>query len=398
MNTTRKIAATTMSVAILFGLSGLTSVALAAGPVPAHSAAAAVDSRHLAARIADTAGFPAALSVQPDSAAIQGAPAAAVKDQRAAQNVQYQTFTITNLSGQPMTLTDFYSWENAHNELPPVGTVIAPGTQLSFKVSWEFGWINNATLNFSTPSNAVQVVAGVRAKDFPIWESRGQTSSWVAYPDALTTVNSDNGVVIYDAGSPVIDVPASQAQQQADLLNQFCQNGNATCTFTPKGQIETVGERHPVGTIAEIRNGTLDDMQRVVTIEEAVSASDSVGVSASVEATLLDIVTMSLGATYEHGWTTSHTFTDQQTVTIRPHHIGWVESVLPILRTTGDFTVKLGNTTWVLHGVTFDSPDTSRPAIFEFKDRDMTDAQKAQFAGEVSVPDVIAGMTAANAG
>jgi hypothetical protein len=42
----------------------------------------------------------------------------------------------------------------------------------------------------------------------------------------------------------------------------------------------------------------------------------------------------------------------------------WIDAVEPLYRDTGNFTVTLGNTTWNLTGVYFDSPDPTRAGSF----------------------------------
>jgi hypothetical protein len=64
-------------------------------------------------------------------------------------------------------------------------------------------------------------------------------NSWSTVKGAsLAATNNGDKVYVYDAGRPVIDVPTTNAQKQADVLSTLCGNANATCTFTPTAQSE----------------------------------------------------------------------------------------------------------------------------------------------------------------
>ena len=55
----------------------------------------------------------------------------------------------------------------------------------------------------------------------------------------------------------------------------------------------------------------------------------------------------------------------------------WVTGTAPMLRTTGDFTVKLGNTTWILRGVYFDTPNPDGNPSYAVDDAPLTRSEAA---------------------
>lgn len=64
-------------------------------------------------------------------------------------------------------------------------------------------------------------------------------------------------------------------------------------------------------------------------------------------------------------WTGEHTFIQEVTVHCRAGHRCWIMATAPLLRSTGDFTLKLANTTWHLRDVYFDTPDPNGPGAYK---------------------------------
>jgi hypothetical protein len=85
--------------------------------------------------------------------------------------------------------------------------------------------------------------------------------------------------------------------------------------------------------------------------------SNSIGVSVTAGTSLFDIVTVELSAEYGHEWSQSQEFTHSVDVEVPPGWEVWLTDSTPMIRDTGDFTIKLGNTTWHLRNVYFDSPN-----------------------------------------
>lgn len=86
---------------------------------------------------------------------------------------------------------------------------------------------------------------------------------------------------------------------------------------------------------------------------------------------------LSIEWNYGHKWTTEHKFSEEEELDIDPGHIGWVTDEAPIIRDTGDYTLQLGNTTWTLRGVYFDSPDPNGSGIFATDTRKLTPSEYA---------------------
>jgi hypothetical protein len=72
---------------------------------------------------------------------------------------------------------------------------------------------------------------------------------------------------------------------------------------------------------------------------------------------------VSAAVSYEHEWTHEHEFSQDFDADVPAHTTLWFCHEAAVIRDTGDFTATLGNTTWHLTGVSFDSPDLTKDAV-----------------------------------
>jgi hypothetical protein len=186
----------------------------------------------------------------------------------------------------------------------------------------------------------------------PAWSKpTSSCNTWSGSGESCTA--GDTTITLLDPPGTVHNLSPDQQQQQADVLNQLCNAGVASCKFTATNEAHTLGEDRVVGEAAE--NPGDFDMHTSIDASDKVGESDSVGVelSAGIEGVVIAEVT----AKYEHEWTHEHEFSQSFDVKVPPHSKVWFTHQAPTLRDTGDFTVTLGNTTWNLTGVYFDTPD-----------------------------------------
>ncbi len=173
-------------------------------------------------------------------------------------------------------------------------------------------------------------------------------------------------LTVLDMPGTVVDVPAGKGSSRR-------RSSTGSAPATPLGHLHVrppTGRdknaytgMHPAKGIVYNNTPPLEQFDQYTWTDTA-SVTHSVELSASVQATLLKIVEVSLSATYGHTWTQEHQFSISQTLNLPAYHKGWLDVRDPVVRDTGDFTVTLGNTTWKLHGVSFDSPDLTRPVIY----------------------------------
>ena len=107
-----------------------------------------------------------------------------------------------------------------------------------------------------------------------------------------------------------------------------------------------------------------------------VSSTDSVDISATVGGNIAGIVDVSVTGSYGHTWSTGHSFTTGVTNTVPAGYFGEITAIAPMRRDTGDFTITLGNTTWNLNGVYFDSPNPDGAEHFGYDQHKLSQLQK----------------------
>jgi hypothetical protein len=176
-------------------------------------------------------------------------------------------------------------------------------------------------------------------------------------PHGTCAVDGTN-VTLLDPPGTVNNLPPEQKQAQANVLNQLCNAGVASCTFTPTEEDHILSDAHVVGEAAV--NPKDFEMKTTIETKDSVGESDSVGVelSAGVEEGVVAEVT----AKYDHEWTKEHDFSQSFEVAVKPHTKVWFTHEAPTIKDTGDFKVTLGNTTWNLTGVYFEHPDLTPQA------------------------------------
>ena len=234
MKLATKIAAPILIAAGLFGLAGGTALAASAGPSPAMTQ----------------------------------------------MNVYTRGFDITNLTKNTMVLSHVEN-PDSKDAYAPVGTAIAPGQTFHYEKVYQFARRMQTTLTFS-----------YRMNDAPSNEYfvGSVTANLVVDPIGATliTVDADqfnvdrtwNTAVLMDKEKQTINVPASDAQKQAEVLSQVCGVAQATCTFVPTSRVEAppitrivAGGAHNMATTKPMS----------LTSKSVVGSTESVTLSASAK-------------------------------------------------------------------------------------------------------------------
>ena len=354
MNVLTKAAAITITAASLFGLSGMASAAQAAEPGTSTTAPSAT----------------AVVEPGPGDPGDVGA------------NAYHRGFDITNLSSHRLRLEQL-SGVDAEDQLPGVGTILAPGQALNFQIVWLWGRDHSVTPRFSVLNDQGGTIG-------TYWATMTVSSAlaWTEQRSSATTTYGQTGgqvqsLTFMDPAGSVIDVPAGDGQRQAEVLNTLCGNASATCNFTPTSQERLYGPHHVIGK--EVANNTPLVQKTIIEEGDEVSLTHSVSVTASAKVTLMKVVELSLSATYGHSWTSTHIFKQTEHLDIPAYHKGWLQGVEPIIRDTGDFNLTMGSTTWNLPGVYFDTPDPTRGGIVEKVVAPLTPTQQDVLPQGVSV-------------
>ena len=252
---------------------------------------------------------------------------------------------------------------------PVVGSVLKPGEPYQ---DWEVVW------NVSSNDK------GARA-EYDVMDDRVKVGTMNLSMDVDTYANDSycqitigtckaegQTITVLDPAGTKHEIGPNKAAEQFHALKDLCSESNlATCTFTPTKRSPGPAEptlrapKHIVGHA--VANCTEDPQRSKRTFEDNYVQTNSVevAVGASFEINFaIGKAGGSIKTTYGHEWTTEHKFSEEESLDVRPGDLAWVTDEAPIIRDTGDYELKLGNTTWTLRGVYFDSPDPVGEGIF----------------------------------
>lgn len=269
-------------------------------------------------------------------------------------------FLVYNLSSQAVKLAYYETAERPEGNRPPIGTILTPGQAQRFEVVYNFLKTTDLRPVFETIDGpqtyyytfmSVGPFAGLTA----FCKSSG---SQECKPSGTSEGVNNSQMYLLDVPGTVITYDNSaQAQQQAQVLNSLCFEGSlATCEFTAGNQIFT---KTPVKVVGSpVINTTSNDQTYNITVSDTRSQTNSVTVTVKVAITFIkDKVNGGIDAAYGHVWTSTHTFQQGLTIKVPPMYESQVSAAQPVYRVYGDFTLDMGNTTWHLTNIYFDTPN-----------------------------------------
>jgi len=164
-----------------------------------------------------------------------------------------------------------------------------------------------------------------------------------------------------------------EAEEQAYLLKQLCTKATS-CSFESTSHLKinlpTKATGNAVGNCK-----TDEKVHKAIEVEDTEIQTNSVGVSYTEEFNFFGLAKSSVTAKYGHEWTTKHSFRETVDTEVKPESVGFIMFSAPIVRDVGTFTLKLANTTVIVKGVTFDSPDPEGVGRFTVQERGMSEAE-----------------------
>jgi hypothetical protein len=298
----------------------------------------------------------------------------------AAASAYSRGFQVYNLSSQPIKLIGVSPTNGgSFDRTPATGAVLQPGAgNHDFEETYWFGQTTAGLATYQILGDNDQPIgtftAYMQIQDVNTTNVRCATSLGACSPPGGTVAG--NVLTLLDPPGTVHNIPAGQGQAQAAVLNQLCKAGNsATCSFTATSEVQISSPTHQVGSA--LNNNTDVEQDTDVTIKDTIESSDSVGIDVEAGGKIEGLVDFSITAEYKHKWTTEHTFEQGITVHCPGHYKCWIMGTAPMLRDTGDFALTLGNTTWNLPGVYFDSPDPNGKGAYDVDWQPLTANERA---------------------
>jgi hypothetical protein len=148
----------------------------------------------------------------------------------------------------------------------------------------------------------------------------------------------------------------TDADRIARVLEGLCnQNSSATCVFKPASFALTQTD-WKFATPA-LQNASSSESTLTLTRNQTESTQTSLKVAESAKLSLFKIVEAGVTKEQTDTWTTSQSYQYAVGIKVLPGEWGVLKVKDPIKQVTGDFTATIGNTTWNLKGVSFETPD-----------------------------------------
>jgi hypothetical protein len=270
--------------------------------------------------------------------------------------------TIYNLTGSNLELTDFYAERRVENRAT-VGTVLKPAESTFVRLAQYAFETNRSTSTFSRQTNAFWSGFLTYFDLLPVATNWGCKPVYAPQPPYFrtegSTTNRNAALYLLDPDGTTITIPSGQGQEQADLLNQLAQSKWVNSSFTPKSFDDTVWTDWKLAA-NPVLNNTPSPLTTTITATVTQSTTTTLKLSASIKAKVFEVVEITVAAEYSEAWTDTYTFSQSVGVTAQPGEKVFLETREPVKRVIGDYTVQMGNTTWILKDVYFDSPDPDR--------------------------------------
>jgi Bacterial Ig domain len=270
-------------------------------------------------------------------------------------------FQVVNESSVPLKYRGLAE-NDGGDSTPPVGAIIQPGQSQAFKVNYYVFSNSHIKAVYGEPGTDTAANSFYDVY-FSVAAISGDKNSGCTARRGACEELADEGRGLEDSPGTQITVAATDTAKQASILG-LC-GGPASCSFAPTSQAQLYTPKRHITTILNTSGASIVDSQ---TYTDTFTESDSVSATAKLSGSIAKIVNAEISATYGHTWTKTRVESSTRTVTV-PARTSVVVSVeQPIYRVTGTFTVSMGNTTWTLPGVYFDSPDPTRGPIWYYEE------------------------------
>lgn len=266
-------------------------------------------------------------------------------------------FKVWNLSSQPLVYNG-YTGTSPEKGGPPIGSVVGIGQFLDFELPVQWLWNSDTTAKF-TAADGSTIEANMDVS--PVSRTVASCSlkgRGVCTPNGLT--ENVTTITYMDPANTTVNLDDSEAQKQSAVLSALCYSGaNANCTLKVTAQTNELTSEHVVTQGGIVINETSQEIVRTVGTKDIVTQSSSVTVTGKASTKVADLVNLEVTQAYGHSWTGTHEFDQTLQVKVASYTESIILAEQPVYRVTGDFTLRMGNTTWNLKNVYFESVRTS---------------------------------------
>jgi hypothetical protein len=268
-------------------------------------------------------------------------------------------FDISNLTAESVKITEVATtaapqgapvFEEGSKQ-PQRGQVLKTGETFHVELENPIGYTRLARLEFESPNGSRYTMELENGEPAKCHISNGRNQC-----------NAGRGRVemVEPPGSEKV-VPKAELQEQARILKALCDAAHK-CKFevTSPEEVKTMSQGRFFGNaVSNCGPFGSKDVTTTLAAKQTLTISTSVGVELSTETEIAGAFKIGIKAHYDKTREESHEFSQDVGVSVEPHYIAYVLMSQPVIRDTGNFTLQLGNTKWVLKEVYFDSPDPS---------------------------------------
>ncbi|HEY2052410.1 MAG TPA: hypothetical protein VGH14_00570 [Solirubrobacterales bacterium] len=303
--------------------------------------------------------------------------------------------TIYNLSGGTLRLAEIRGLSPDKPPIfdssptapapPKVGDILAPGDRLH--VELVANGSNGARLLWrKAGSNSQQTDLSVLITDSE--RPRCSTTSDFTCKTELDLIG------VFDPKGTERTIGPGSSHDQGEILRAFCRKNSVvpfvfvdggaagnSCDYNFSSRDKSVlGAPEPVRPI--INCGPPTKAVATWWAQDTVGFTTNTGIE-SLPGTDLDFILGKVRAGIPPGADFDNfTFKGQFTGLVGLFDATYVTARPPLIRDTGNFTVRAGNTTWSLNGLTLDTPNTDGQLSFSVHHRDLTSEEQGECKGD----------------
>lgn len=276
-----------------------------------------------------------------------------------------RSFEIQNLSQNAA----FFAGVNGGDNLsggPGIGAVLQPGQSASFSApSYVFSegdvypvykaWFDNEPDWPHTGEPPLRY-------DFHFHQSAmGATSYMRCLSYNCTTIDDRVGQILDTPGTDLTFGPGDGQKQAQTLLSLCGDNRISSCSFSPTSHEVTFSENHQVYTA--INNATTSPVTSSINVNYSQTESSNIAIAGKVSAKLGSIINAEVSGSIGRAWSQTVGYSQQINTTIPPQRSVTFLAKEKVDRVHGDFTIRIGNTTWYLTGIYLDTPIANTAVI-----------------------------------
>lgn len=157
---------------------------------------------------------------------------------------------------------------------------------------------------------------------------------------ALAVAAATSGILVAATSTAAADDGPTR-----ELLTADCASGLGKCSFNdPKLGEAYLGDFRQVSD--SLYNCSTSPATQSMTWTDSVGSTDSVGVSVTAGGNIAGIVDLSVTATYDHSWTSTHTESSSLNMTVQPGEVGWISRAQVMQQVSGTWQTHYDDPKW----------------------------------------------------